>query len=708
MEWYGKIYCISVDELTRDDRSEYDASERLAPIMSIYSYKWYLRQGAFKVARRGGGKGCTALVDINSLPEEIRQRVEAKYGKIETLLESNSPINDLFRKAYTQDIKALSYYIAELNNRNLSLTQERIMELANEYTTNVSVIKAVQKLRTDNALYRKVRGRGALSWASMANVIKFFRDELGHTLGTSPTRFAEWVRRYEREGYDALISKKFGNDNTRKVDVKTERMLMELASDKHRPHGKTVWQWYCDFLAGEVEYISPTTGEVYDPRQFPDLSEKTVGDVLSKPLNEARLSKTHDARHDYNTTLRPYHKRIKPRYSLGMVSMDDKDFSIKIKWCKEVTKQVRGREVVTKQWVETALKAYICYDVASEAIIGYAFSGEKNRDIFEGCVRSMYRNLLNWGLGQPYEAQVENHLVSLYKETMMKSGILFPEVSFAGAENSQEKYAERYNEVLKYQFEKYAIDEAIGRPHARLAANRTKNRKVSDTSNTNYLQGEYGFDEAVQAYEQVIAAYNNALHPKQKLYPGKTRLEVLLTCVHPEIQPINMMQLARWAGNRVDTSIIRGQFTANYENYSVSTAMLDRLKGRDGKVEAYYWAQDDAEQVNQMYLYQDDVYLGICPRIVPYQVSKLERKRGDMRLLAAQQARVTEWDREIEDKAPEGIIKISATAARQIELTPVRVVAMPLDGDYELDEVDGIASWASQTKEYAHRGVSDL
>lgn len=706
MEYYANDWCVTVDELTRDDRTATDQSAHLAPVLPRKTYDTLVNRGKLKVLRQGKGKGNYALISYESLPQAIKERLKEKYPAMEEhMMRVKSPAQELFRKAYARDYKALSYYIGRLATLNTSLSQSRLEELANEYATNASVIQAVQKLRRDNELYRKVRGRRGCSWADMSDAIKFFQSELGHTLGVSPTRFAQWVKKYETEGYDALISKKFGNVNTLKVTHKTERLLMELASDKHRPYGKTVWQWYCAFLSGEVEYISPVTGEIYDPAEFPDLSEKTVGDVLSKPLNEARLSKTHDARHDYQTTLRPYHKRIKPKYSLSMVSMDDKDFSVKIRWCKTTTKLVRGKSVTRKQWIETSLKAYLCYDVASEAIIGWSFSGEKTRDIFEGCIRSMYRNLLSWGLGQPHEAQVENHLVSLYKETMMKSGVLFPEVTFAGAENSQEKYAERYNEVLKYQFEKHSVSEPIGRPHARLLANRTKNRKVSDETNENYLQGEYSFEEAVRAYEQIIEDYNNAPHPKQKLYPGKSRLEVLLTCVHPEVQPINMVQLARWVGWGTKTSVVRGKVQAGGEDYAVATDMLDRLTGRDDKVEAYWWKQDDDEDTDIVYLYQDDVYLGECDRIVPYQVSKLERTRDDMRRMARQQSRIVAWDKAMEERATEGLLKVSAEASRSAELNPIRLVAMPQERDVELYDVE---SWERKAKDYAQLGISNL
>lgn len=120
--------------------------------------------------------------------------------------------------------------------------------------------------------------------------------------------------------------------------------------------------------------LAPSTGELLNPKDYPDLSEKTVGDILERAENRAVVAIAHEGRHDYQTLYRPSNKRIKPKYSLSMVSMDDKDFAIKVRFSKTSNKLQDGRRRSEDKSFETALKAYLCYDVASEAIIGYCFS----------------------------------------------------------------------------------------------------------------------------------------------------------------------------------------------------------------------------------------------------------------------------------------------------------------------------------------------
>ena len=707
MERYKGQWCVTVAELTQDDRTPQNPADYLKPIIG----EAYLRKMCFQskvdVLRRGGGLGSPALIAYDSLPERIKTLLQMKYPDMdEQMKQGDKPLDKLFRDAYKVDYKARAFYWDWAYSSKVTLTHARIEAIVEEYTANASVIQAVVKLKTDNKLYRKVRGKRGASWADMAEAIKFFKDEVGHTLGTSPTRFARWVREFELGGYEALISKKFGNDNTKKVNVMVEQLLLAMARDQHRPTGKKVWEWYCDFKAGEVTMLAPSTGELLNPKDYPDLSEKTVGDILERAENRAVVAIAHEGRHDYQTLYRPHNKRRKPKYSLSMVSMDDKDFAIKVRFTKTSSKLQDGRRRTEDKSFETALKAYLCYDVASEAIIGYCFSVEKNTDIFLGCVRSMYRNLMMWGLGQPHEAQVENHLVSQFKDTMMKGGRLFPEVSFAKAENSQEKYAEQFNNQLKHQFEKYMVSEPVGRPHARLESNRTKNRKVSDSTNTAYKQNVYEYDDAVRLYTRIIDEWNNALHPRQKEYPNMSRLDVLLRCQHSDIQPINEAQLARWAGEQVLTSVNdRGLMRVKGEDYIVLPAQEARLAGRDNKVEAYFFDMEDGTDIDMVYLYQDDVPLGTCRRQVPYQVSKLERTTEDMQIFARQNKRLKDFDQAVKSKIPEDIVRIDSEAMRAMELKPVAKIVAPLEGDFELQAEDFLKG---KKIDYASKALADL
>lgn len=129
-----------------------------------------------------------------------------------------------------------------------------------------------------------------LCWEEMAGAINFYQAEFGHTLPLSVNRFKKKVLEFKEKGYEALISKKFGNQNTRLVNVKIEKLLVSIAARPNRPWNTSVCDMYNQFVRGELEMFNPETGEIYNPADFTDkkgnpieLSPSTVQYYLTLP-----------------------------------------------------------------------------------------------------------------------------------------------------------------------------------------------------------------------------------------------------------------------------------------------------------------------------------------------------------------------------------------------------------------------------------------
>ena len=100
MEYYGKILCISYNDLIYDDRpvmvngkADYSRSrtlkgvhpstlseEELAPILSVPNYKKLAAKKEINVVRPGKGLGSYALVEIATMPLRFQERIKLKYG----------------------------------------------------------------------------------------------------------------------------------------------------------------------------------------------------------------------------------------------------------------------------------------------------------------------------------------------------------------------------------------------------------------------------------------------------------------------------------------------------------------------------------------------------------------------------------------------------------------------------------------------------
>lgn len=692
MEWYGKYWCVSVDELTRDDRTVSDRSDALGPILTRGNYDTLARRGKLNVVRRGGGKGCPALVDINSLPDDLKARVRAKYPDADS---EAAHQHKLFASYYEYDHAARQYYIRTLTRLNQSISNDRVYELAEEYAINASVIQAVLRLRSETRQYRKVRNGKMVSWAEMSDAITYYKDKYKHTLGTTPSRFATRVKAWERNGYDSLISAKFGNSAARKV---TKRVALILAGidvgDDHRPYACVVADRFNEFLRGErvlfEENGMPIDRDSLRDEQgrLPFVTQATVRRYLKKGTNNLLRSYEHDDYNTYKSLHETYNNRKRPEYSLSKISLDDRDLLLKVRWSEQRIDRVTGEVEDVEELV--SLKVYLAYDVASEAIVGYCFSGKKRLDVLQGCVQDLYRTLIAHNLPNPYEVEVENHLVSKLKDTSFKKGNLFPEVTWCAPENSQQKRAEHFNRLFKYSIEKDYI-KGVGRHWSSYEAHRSGkwHGKSFDADNNKHRTAYYDYDEACAFYEYLFGKWNSALHPDQDRYKGLTRWQVLLQCTNPNLETIDPVSVARWAGKSVKTSISRNRVRVSGRLFDISSLeVLDKLTPRNNKVVAYWWEQEDSH-IDQVYLYQDDRLIDICTEAEEYQEALAERTAKDWAILRKQTEQRKAQRDWIESNRIEKIGSMSAEQYQWVEgIQPKAAGVAQLARCEEEDDID--------------------
>lgn len=669
LQHYGKATVIELSDLIEDRRTAEDQSECLAPVVSYANYKKLLIRGHINVVRQGKGKGNTALIDYNSLPVALRDKVDRRLG---TDAVHVATIKKWFSEHYHRDRGAMEYYPKRLRELNLSLSLERIAQLAEEYTANASVLMAVKSLQADIRLLKRVMGGSkVVRWEQLASAISYYKQEVGHTLPQSAPRFRKALREFEEHGYESLISKKFGNQQTRKVDRDTLYLLLALDNDDTRPYNSTVAERYNNFVEGLLTVYNPETGELYDPSKYKSLSETTVANYLSTPEAKALRGKVHDDYQTWRGKNQPFVLRKRPTMSLSKISLDDRDLKLKVNWREQGISEI------------VSLKIYIAYDLASQAIIGYSFSGKKRHDIFIGCLRSTFRTLLANNLPCPYEAEVEQHLVSDFKESIMRPGALFPEPYFLAPGNSQAKGAEHMNRLFKYQTEKEYIPNT-GRHYARLDANQTNEEKSFDEHNDRFKAKVWAYEDAVAFYEGLIYEYNHSPHSNTAYWGGRTRWQVLMESVNPQLAAIDTHKLATLIGEHRSTSVRRGHIKANYRSFALSPEGVGKLKSRDGKVDAYWWEQVEGE-MGEVHIYEGGRYIETAEEICRVNEAKAEQTEADRHLLHQQLQRVKAYDAHIAEHLPgKARLLKEETHKALTELSPVEVVTLRRDEDGEL------------------------
>lgn len=683
MEYYGKILCISYNDLTYDDRpvmvngkADYSRSrtlkgvhpstlseEELAPIMSIPNYKKLAAKEKINVVRSGRGLGGYVLVEIATMPLRFQERIKLKYGDMK-----EDVIRNWLGSHYHIDAKAREFYTRFRFDNGDTLPPEHIQE----YTVNASVIEAVMRAMEDATFMRKAMKAGPVNWGELAGAISYYQAEFGHTLPVSSNRFKKRVNDFKANGYESLISRKFMNQNRRKVTYDIERLLLSIDAQPEQPFNTTVWEQYNLFVQGELELYDPETGEVLNPADFTDkdgnplvLSPATVANYLNNPKNKALRGKLHMSQWDFNNAYRPYHLRSIGEYSLSKVSLDDRDLPRPMK---------DGNRV----------KAYYAYDVVSGAVVGYAYNRYKTTELFLDCMRNMFQTLDRNGMYIPAELEVEHHLVSDFADGLMQAGTVFPLIRWCNPGNSREKRAEHKNREKKYGVEK-RTQVGIGRWYAKLEANRPKEEKVYDEKNNTYKVKTYSYEELVADDIRAIETFNAQPHPNQKRYPGMSRWDVLCAHQNPNLAPWDKAVLYRFIGQHTETTIRQNTYcTVMYNQYGLpSPEIIEKLEPRNYKVDAYYLPDAD-RTINEVYIYQNGRYIATCKPVARYNENTAEQTEYDKAAYTEQSKYVAQFDKMMKDGK---IKRVGILAKEEAKLiTEVQAEAVPLPAQAEEED----------------------
>lgn len=636
MEYYEGKLCISARELVDGG------------IVSQANYQNWTRRNIVDVVRRGGGAaGNYALIAVDSLPRDYKDRAHALY-----------PDGDLTHlkgwvcSNYAIDQAAVAFF-HDREKTGVDLKPGKIRE----YVTNASVLNCCIKLYNRAATAQKLFG-GRYNWEEMAQAIEALRGEYGHTLPASTLRFRKKVNEYKNKGYGCLISGKFGNQNKRKVDYKTKLLICGLAILPNKPFGSNIHEMYISFVCGELDVYDPKTGELFNPDDFTDkngdpkeLSESTIRNVLNDPAVKLLIEKSLSSWSTFMHEQMPYMHRHSGRFSLSQITMDDVDLTRKLK--------------DTKQRVH----AYYAYDVVSQCVIGASYARKKDERLVVDCFRDMFRLIARHGWGIPAGIEVENHLMSQYKEGFLKAEEVFQFVRFCAPLNSQEKYAEPLNGAKKRSVI-HKNHEGIGRFYGK-GKWRQEYKKISDETNELYEDKEYfSWEQLVADDRKDNEEWNNTLHPNQKMYPGMTRWEVLEANINPNLLPYDARTLAYHIGERVETSIRRNSTVrvAHNDWWLSNTSVLERLEPNNYKVTACY-LPDDEGAPQEVFIYQGSKYIDTVEKVQTYSRVMAEQTEEDKAAFVAQQKKIAKFNKYVEDNAISrlGILKPSQQAQQEVQ-----------------------------------------
>lgn len=626
-----------------------------------------------------GSNGNQVLIEYETLPPAYKILVQNRFGDPYEYM-AKEPIRNLIKP----DAKAIEYFESYRLPDGRALKDEHRIQ----YSNNAAILNAIDKLLSDKpALKEYYNITIEKFWDAAGDIIKDIKSRLPNSLPKSDRWLKPLYKAYKKESYKALIGKKYLNSNRRKVDEDLESLILSLYIQNNKPYAKEVHEIYERFMCGELDVVDEFSGELFNREQFYKdgepikIGETTVRYYINKPLNRATVDKFRTSSLEYQGKHRPHIHRHTAAYAFSKVTMDDIAIPFKM-------------PDGTRVW------SYQIFDVASGCIVGKSFGKDKNRELFMKAIKDMFRMIHNNGFGIPAEIEIEQHIANTFADDLLKEGTVFPFVRFCRGGNPQEKRAEGFIKQKKYGLQ--AKREGFQRrPFARLEANRM---------NEDRDKVRYSYNDIVANENADINEWNNQLHPNQVLYHGMTRLDVLKQKQHPELVKANVPLLARYIGQKTETSIDRSQyvFVRNKKYHLPNVTCLHLLEPNNCDVEACY-IPDANGNVNEVHLYQNEELICTASLLETFSEAKAEQTQADINIRNKQFAYRTSFDQTIKSKAQ----KLSKVAVHKNKPIPdatempdeVRETGID-DSDNAIEIVD--TSHETNADYWAQKAIDDL
>lgn len=214
MEMYGNILCVTFAELVQGG------------VLSEPNYKKKVREGKIRVLRQGKGKGSCALIDYVSMYQPIKAAYDAKYPNAARQLKEQIK-EEAMSDILMADSKAVEYYRDTYRLPNGSgLTDKK----QNEYVLNAQVMNEMVRVEKETSALHKKCGylNKPVVWEIVLGTCQKLREHYRHTLPNNPARLREKFNAYKKYGYEALVSRKNGNQTARKIGTMEGRLLLKL------------------------------------------------------------------------------------------------------------------------------------------------------------------------------------------------------------------------------------------------------------------------------------------------------------------------------------------------------------------------------------------------------------------------------------------------------------------------------------------------
>lgn len=656
MKYYNQnILCLEYDEL-------------VPAVMNADNYQYHRKNENITVYGRGGN-GREVLIDYESLSTKHKEAVHKLYGD-PYLYIKKQPVLDYVK--LNRDYNALDFY----TKHRLPTGQPLPIEPVNyvlKYTDAATWLNAIAHYTSDKrALKRDLNIAVGEFWTMVSSLVISKNIDIP----TSEKRLKLRLKDYQENGYQSLVETwRFANTNSKKRNDSIETVILYLYGQPNKPYEIDIYNQLEEVRQGKRVIVDEETGEVYDSKIFVkpngkaiSLSLATVKNVLNTAINKVALHKVRASALEHSSKYTPHVHRKAPEYSFSKITMDDISIPFKL-------------ENGSRVW------SYQIFDVASGAVIGKAFGRDKNQELFREAVRDMFRTIIMNGWCLPAEIEIEQHISStlkgkeneqgVFEADLLTTGAIFPFVRFCRGANPQEKRAEGFIRRKKFGVQNKR-DGFQRRPFAKLEANRANEDTIGKI--------KYTYDQVVNNENSDINEYNSQLHPKQDVYPGMKRWDVLVNSQNPKLPLPNLEAIMRFIGEKSPSKIERSQFVkVKGKKFGLPIDVLNRVVGMD--LDAYFLKIND--KISEIYLYEGAKFISTAVHQSAFQEAAAEKTELDESIAGKQYNFIDKHKETIKGKIQSFItLKEHKQEAKVFEMPVSKEFTVPAYQDQYEEEED--------------------
>ena len=590
MEYYNKMICVTVDELTQ----EYNGQR----VTTFANYNKLVARSRIVLANRGGGLGGYVRIVYSSLPDRFRARFEAIHGNPEQILEQQK----MGKKVLKIDKDARDFYMSHILPNGKTLVDTRV----EEYTINASVLGLVLTALNERMAKVKALGGGIPKdlWHKALTLSESYRKDYNHTLPDALRGFRDKVNAFKRDGYVALISGKDGNENTLKITDEAGDQIIALKRCKVPVYTNSQ-------LFAKYNEIAKEKG--WKPLK----SISSLVSFLERPEIKRRW---YDAVHGELAAHQKYtrkHKTALPSFRDSLWYADGTKLNLFYKDYDENGKlQVRTTQV------------YEVMDAFSETFLGHFISDRENFN----AQYNAFRMAIQTAGHRPYEIVVDNQ--GGHKKDEAKE--LF------------ERICHVFRFTAPYSGQSKTIESAFGRFQAeilhqdwRFTGQNITTKKATSRPNMEFIEANkenlYTLEELKIAYAKAREAWNNAKHPAT----GIARMEMYLNSVNPETTEVDQLDMIDmfWLTTKEPSTFTASGITIKVDKkkytYEVlGTDKMPDLKFRRNNTFRQFYAMYDPLDMTQIRLYTKETngmrYIATAEPYVAVHRNLQEQKPGEM------------------------------------------------------------------------------